>query len=354
MITEIIGSLKQSVYLGNSLFQYILTALIFMGGIIAITLIRRVALTKFAGMVDKSSLYNNFIIDSTKKYLMPLAHFLLFYICFTHLKLTAKLYSLSKAAILLLAVFFSIGFLISLVRFWLYNFWTKKGDNVSARKNLSSVILTILKLVLWLIGFLLFLDNIGIKVSAFIAGLGVGGIAIAFAAQAVLQDIFSYFSIFFDNPFQLGDLIAVGEIQGTVEHIGIKTTRIRSVTGEQIVISNTSLIGSRLHNFKRMKERRAVMTLDVTYNTDFEKLKEIPSIIKHIVEETNNTKFGRCHFVQFGDSSLKFEIVYHVLSSDYSLFRDIQQNINLNIKKTFDEKKIEFAFPSQSIYIEKS
>jgi len=353
MIAEIISASKQSVYLGNSLFHYILSFLVFIGGIIVITLIRRVILVRFARMIDESSLYNNLIIDSTRKHLMPLAHFLLFYICFTHLKLNPKVYSFSKAAMLLLAVFFSIRFFLSLVRFWLHNFWAEKSDDANARKNLSIVIMTILRLVLWLIGFLLFLDNIGIKVSAFIAGLGIGGIAIAFAAQAVLQDIFSYFSIFFDNPFQLNDLIAVGEIQGTVEHIGIKTTRIRSVTGEQIVISNSSLIGSKLHNFRRMDERRAIINLDVTYSTGFEKLKEIPSIIKNIVEETNGTRFGRCHFVQFADSSLKFEVVYHVLSNDYALFRDIQQSINLNIKKTFDEKKIEFAFPSQSIYIEK-
>ena len=354
MIAEAIDILKQNVYLGNSLFQYSVFLLTFLGGLIAITLVRRIALARLVRMAEKSSFsYNSVIIDSTKKYLMPLAHFLLFYVCFIQLKLPPKLYSFCNATSLLLTVFFSIRFFLSFVHFWLYNSWAEKGDNVNARKHLSAVVITILKASLWLIGLLLFLDNIGIKVSAFIAGLGVGGIAIAFAAQAVLKDIFSYFSIFFDNPFQLGDLIAVDNIQGTVEHIGIKTTRIRSVTGEQIVISNTALIGSKLHNFKRMDERRAVMTLDVTYNTEFEKLKEIPSIIKSIVEETSGTRFGRCHFVQFSDSSLKFEVVYHVLSSDYGVFRDIQQSINLNVKKTFDEKKIEFAFPSQSIYIEK-
>jgi len=354
MIAEAIDVLKQNVYLGNSLFKYGITSFAFIGGIIAIILVRRIALARLLRMAEKLSFScNNVIIDSTKKYLMPLACFLLFYICFTQLKLNPKLYSFCNAAMLLLAVFFSIRFFLSFVSFWLYNSWAGKGDNANARKHLSAVVITILKVVLWLIGFLLFLDNIGIKVSAFIAGLGVGGIAIAFAAQAVLKDIFSYFSIFFDNPFQLDDLIAVDNIQGTVEHIGIKTTRIRSITGEQIVISNTMLIGSRLHNFKRMNERRVVMNLDVTYNTEFEKLKEIPSIIKAIVEETNVARFGRCHFVQFADSSLKFEAVYHVLSNDYGLFRDIQQNINLNVKKAFDEKKIEFAFPSQSIYMEK-
>ncbi|MCL1911847.1 MAG: mechanosensitive ion channel family protein [Leptospirales bacterium] len=354
MIAEVIGVLKQHVYLGNSLFKYSVVLLAFLGGLIAVTIMRRIILVKLARLAEKTtSLYDDVIVDSTKKYLIPLSHFLLFYICFTQLKLNPKLYGFCKAAILLVTVFFCIRFFLSFVRFWLYNFWAGKGENVSARKNLSSAIMTILKVVLWLIGLLLFLDNIGVKVSAFIAGLGVGGIAIAFAAQAVLQDVFSYFSIFFDNPFQLGDLISVGDIQGTVEHIGIKTTRIRSVTGEQIVISNSALIGSKLHNFKRMNERRAVMNLDVTYSTEFEKLKEIPSIIKNIVEETKGTRFGRCHFVQFADSSLKFEAAYYVLSNDYALFRDIQQNVNLNVKKIFDEKGIEFAFPSQSVYIEK-
>ncbi|MCL2026349.1 MAG: mechanosensitive ion channel family protein [Leptospirales bacterium] len=352
-MAEITGILKQHIYLGNSLYQYIMSTLVFIGGLLVITLVRRIALARIAHALDKSSIYNNLIIDSTKKYLIPMAHFLLFYFCFIHLRLNPELYKFSKAAMLLLTVFFSIRFFLSFARFWLNNFWIEKGDNTIARKNLSATILTILNLALWLIGFLLFLDNIGVKVSAFIAGLGIGGIAIAFAAQAVLQDIFSYFSISFDNPFQLGDLIAVGDVQGTVEHIGIKTTRIRSVTGEQIVISNTALIGSRLHNFGRMNERRVMINFDVTYNTEFEKLKEIPSIVKNIVEETRGARFGRCHFVQFADSSLKFETVYHVLSGDHTLFRDIQQSINLNVKKIFDEKKIEFAFPTQSIYIEK-
>ena len=353
MITEITDFLKQHIYLGNSLYKYILSVLVFIGGLTVITLVRRFALARIARMLDETSVYNNLIIDSAKKHLIPLAHFLLFYFCFIYLELKPELYKFSKAAMLLLTVFFSIRFFLSFVRFWLYNFWAERGDNTSARKSLSATILTLLNMALWFIGFLLFLDNIGVKVSAFIAGLGIGGIAIAFAAQAVLQDIFSYFSISFDNPFQLGDLIAVGDVQGTVEHIGIKTTRIRSVTGEQIVISNTALIGSKLHNFGRMNERRVVMDFDVTYNTEFEKLKEIPSIVKNIVEETSDVRFGRCHFVQFADSSLKFETVYHVLSSDHTLFRDIQQSINLNVKKVFDEKKIEFAFPTQSIYIEK-
>ena len=354
MIAEVINFLKQHVYLGNSLFQYSVSLLVFLGWLIVITIMRRIILVKIAHITEKTtSLYDEVIVNSIRKYAIPFSHFLLFYICFTQLKLSPKLYGFCKAAILLLGIFFSIRFFLSFVRFWLDNTWSKKGDNVSARKNLSSVIMTILKVVLWLIGLLLFLDNMGVKISTFLAGLGVGGIAIAFAAQAVLQDIFSYFSIFLDSPFQLGDLITVGDIQGIVEHIGIKTTRIRSVTGEQIVISNTSLISSRLHNFKRMKERRAMINLGVTYNTEFEKLKEIPSIIKNIVDETEGARFGRCHFVQFADSSLNFEIIYYALTNDYTLFRDIQQNINLNIKKIFNEKKIEFAFPSQSIYIEK-
>ena len=354
MIADTIYLLKETVYLGNSLFQYSVSLLTFLGWLIVITLARLVVLAKLIHITEKTeSIYDEAIVKSINKYLMPLAHFVILYVCITQLTLNPKFYALCKALIMLLTVLFVIRFILSLVHFWMDNSWAMKGENINARKNLTSAIMTILKVVLWIIGLLLFLDNMGVKISTFLAGLGVGGIAIAFAAQAILQDIFSYFSIFLDSPFQLGDLITVGDVQGTVEHIGIKTTRIRSVTGEQIVMSNTSLISSRLHNFKRMEERRAVMSFGVTYSTEFEKLKEIPSIIKNIIDETDNARFGRCHFIQFADSSLDFEIIYYALTRDYTLFRDIQQNINLGIKKIFDEKKIEFAFPSQSIYLEK-
>ncbi|PIX14798.1 MAG: mechanosensitive ion channel protein MscS, partial [Elusimicrobia bacterium CG_4_8_14_3_um_filter_50_9] len=198
-----------------------------------------------------------------------------------------------------------------------------------------------------------FLDNIGIKISAVIAGLGIGGIAIALAAQAVLGDLFSYFSIFFDRPFEVGDFIIIGEFMGTVEYIGMKTTRIRSLGGEQMIFSNSDLTNSRVKNYKRMTQRRVVFKLGVTYQTSVEKLKIIPDIVKKAVEDAGNTVFDRSHFLSFGDFSLNFESVYYVKSGDYNQYMDAQQKINLALKKEFEERMIDFAYPTQLVYISK-
>jgi small-conductance mechanosensitive channel len=197
------------------------------------------------------------------------------------------------------------------------------------------------------------MDNLGFEISAVIAGLGIGGIAVALAAQAVLGDLFSYFSILFDKPFELGDFVIVDGHMGTIEHIGIKTTRIRSLGGEQLIFSNTDLTGSRLRNYKRMEQRRIVFKLGVTYQTPIEKLKGIPSVIKNIITNIEETRFDRAHFSGFGDFSLDFEVVYHVLTGDYNRYMDTQQDINLQIAEEFERQGIEFAYPTQTLFLEK-
>ncbi len=198
------------------------------------------------------------------------------------------------------------------------------------------------------------LDNLGFKISAVIAGLGIGGIAVALAAQAILGDLFSYFAILFDRPFEVGDFIILGEYLGTIEHIGIKTTRIRSLSGEQLVFSNTDLTSSRLRNYKRMGKRRVVFKLGVTYQTTLKQLKTIPGIIENIIKGVKDTTFDRVHFSSYGDFSLIFEVVYYVMSRDYNKYMDIQQVINFAIKKEFEAGGIEFAYPTQTLYLTKT
>lgn len=207
------------------------------------------------------------------------------------------------------------------------------------------------KMTLYAIILLLILDNLGIEVTPLIAGLGVGGIAVALAAQNILGDIFSSMSIVLDKPFVLGDLISVGGLTGTVENIGLKTTRVRALSGEQLVFSNSDLLGSRLQNFKRMRERRIVFTIGVTYDTPVEKLKRIPEWITGIVESQQSARLDRAHFAKFGDFALLFEVVYFVLSSDYRLYMNIQQAINLQLMERFAAEQIEFAFPTQTLHL---
>lgn len=205
------------------------------------------------------------------------------------------------------------------------------------------------KIVLWAIVILLALDNVGVNVTGLIAGLGIGGIAIALALQKILSDLFSSLSIVFDKPFVNGDFLIVDDYMGSVEHIGLKTTRFRSLSGEQLVFSNSDLLNSRIRNYGRMFERRIVFTIGVTYQTPRDKLATIPKIIRTAIESQQNTRFDRAHFMKFGDYALVFETVYFVLSPDYNQYMDIQQNMYFAIHEQFEANDIEFAYPTQTL-----
>jgi small-conductance mechanosensitive channel len=207
------------------------------------------------------------------------------------------------------------------------------------------------KLLLWSVALLLFLENIGFDVSALIAGLGVGGIAVALAAQSILGDLFASLSILFDKPFVVGDFIIVDDLLGTVEKVGLKSTRVRSLFGEQLVFSNNDLLASRIKNYKRMEERRIVFTLGVTYQTSAEKLESIPGMIKETIDRQEQVRFDRSHFKGYGDFALLFETVYWVTEPDYNLYMDIQQKINLELFFRFEAEGIEFAYPTQTIHL---
>ncbi|MBF0208144.1 MAG: mechanosensitive ion channel family protein [Oligoflexia bacterium] len=200
--------------------------------------------------------------------------------------------------------------------------------------------LSLLKIIIWFFALLFLLDNFGVKISAVMAGLGVGGVAIALASQTFLGDLFNYFAIIFDRPFEVDDFIVAESIAGTVESIGIKTTKVRSINGELLIISNSDLSKKIVQNYKRMVSRRVLFKIGVTYDTPVEKLEAIPGIVKNIVIAIFNTKFDRCHFASYGDFSLIFETVYFVLNNDYNVHMDIQQQIKLEIA---------FAFPTSTI-----
>ena len=228
----------------------------------------------------------------------------------------------------------------------------KLESNAAAVTTLSSVGF-VLKTLLWFILLLVALDTYGINVTALVAGLGISGIAVALAVQNLLGDLFASFVIVFDKPFVIGDFIIVGDFLGTVEYVGLKTTRIRSLSGEQLVISNGDLLRSRIRNFKRMYERRVVFTIGVLYQTAYEHLIEIPKMIQSIIESQSPVRFDRAHFKEYGAYSLNFEIVYWIQNPDYNVYMDIQQAINLSIFKQFKEKGIEFAYPTQTLFVQK-
>lgn len=229
-----------------------------------------------------------------------------------------------------------------------------KNDG-EAEKNQTAIhgIRIIVGIALWAVGLLLILSNFGFNITTLVASLGIGGIAIAFALQNILSDLFSSFAIYFDQPFKIGDYVMLGTDSGTIKKIGLKTTRIQTLQGEELVVSNAELTSTRIKNFKRMKNRRISFPFGVVYGTPSAKLGKIPKIVEGIITKEKLADFDRCHFNTFGDFSLNFTTVYHVKSREYSEYMDTQQSINLAIKEAFEREKIEMAFPTQTVYLEK-
>jgi small-conductance mechanosensitive channel len=332
---------------------YLIALATFVIGMIIIYIFKRIILHRLRIWSEKTETQiDDLIIGGIKKSLVPLLYFGAFYVGITILTLPPKVIRIIEIISLFLLTFFVIRFISSSIMFSLVYFLKKQSRGEEKVRQLRGMTVLI-NIMIWTIGILFLMDNLGFDISAVIAGLGIGGIAIALAAQTILGDLFSYFVIFFDRPFEIGDFITVADKVGTVEHTGIKTTRLRSLTGEQLVFSNTDLTNSRIHNYKKMERRRALFKIGVVYQTPVEKLAEISTLVKEIIEKQPDTIFDRGHFASYGDFSLHFEFVYFVIGSDYVKYMDTQQRINLEIYREFEKRGIEFAYPTQTLFINK-
>jgi small-conductance mechanosensitive channel len=337
---------------GNIWLKLLVFALILVIGFVLIFIIKKIYGSLIKKEKEKKSAIFQFFDVAFDKTIIPLLYIGIFYVAFSYLNLGAKVDRYVQIIFVILATFFGLKFFVNLISFFIEIYFIGKEKDASKVKNLKSILI-IIKVVIWGLGFILILDNLGYKVSTVLAGLGIGGIAVALAAQTIFGDLFSYFIIIFDKPFEVGDFIIVGDLSGTVETLGLKTTRLRSLSGEELILSNSDLTNSRVKNYKRMYNRRAVFSIGVTYDTPFEKLKQIPEIIKKIIMSIKDTKFDRAHFFQYGDFSLIYETVYYVVGSDYNKYMDIQQEINFRIKEEFANLNIEFAYPTQTLYVHK-
>ena len=237
------------------------------------------------------------------------------------------------------------------VGFWVkYYSMNRTASNDRASVTMITAIGVAAKVMLWTLVVLGALEwAFGLHVTTLITGLGIGGIAIALAVQNILGDVLASLSIVFDKPFDVGDTIGVGDVTGTVEHIGLKTTRVRSVSGEQVVIGNADLLKSRLHNFKRMYQRRVMFRLEMAFDTPPDALQRLPAIVEEIITAQSPVKFDRCHIAGFGDASVRVEAVYYVLDPDYKRYMDIQQAINLEVLRRFATEKVQFALPTRTV-----
>lgn len=339
-------------FLGNTVESWAIAAGIIAGGIILAKIFQAVVVRRLQKLSEKTSTdLDDFAVALIRKAGMPLAYIFAVYIGLGYLTLPVKAAHVIQVAFTIAVVFFVVRAINSSIRYVFYSYLGKDMPEVQKRREVRGILI-IIQSVVWVVAIVFLVDNLGYDISTIIAGLGIGGIAIALASQAILGDLFSYVVIFFDKPFEPGDFIIVDDKIGLVEYIGIKTTRIKAISGEQIIFSNTDLTNSRVHNYKRMLERRVLFSIGVTYNTPSEKLKKIPAMIKQIIEGVNNTRFDRAHFQGFGNFSLNFEIVFFVLSPDYNLYMDTQQAINLQLAEQFEKEGIEFAFPTQTLYIQ--
>ena len=343
----------EQVYMGNRLFDYIaaFSALIF--GLLFVKIIIRSIVRRLKKLAEKTSTkFDDFVIKILEKIGLPVLYISCFYLSAKMLKIPSEADALINVLEMVVITFFSAHVVVLFANWSINSYLAKKQHDPTVVRSLDGM-LWVVKLLIWTLAVIILLDNLGYKVSTLIAGLGIGGIAVAIAAQALLRDFFSYFSIVFDHPFKIGDFIIIGDFMGTVEYIGIKTTRIRSLGGELVIFSNTDLTDSRVRNYRLMEKRRVLFHIGVTYQTPLNKLKETPKIIEQAIKNAKDVAFDRAHFFSYGDFSLIFEVVYFVLSPDYNKYMDIQQEINFRIKEEFEKQGIEFAYLTQTLFVTK-
>ncbi len=337
--------------LDNSFRDWGITIGIIILAILVLRIVRTVFLGRLKAIAAKTS--NNiddFFVELIQFNVMPLLYIIAIYIGLKNITFPQVGNKVMYVAIMVVITFFVVKFITSFIAFAFKQALSRKEPDATREKQAKGILI-ILQIIIWLIGILFLVDNLGYDITTLVAGLGIGGIAIALAAQTILGDLFSYMVIFFDKPFEIGDFIIVGDKKGTVEYIGIKTTRLKSLGGEQLIFSNTDLTNSRVHNYKRMEERRIVFTFGVIYSTPSEKLQKITAMVKDIITGIEDVRFDRVHFKEFGDFSLNFEAVYYVLSPDFNVYMDKQQIINLAMFEQFEKEEIEFAFPTQTLYV---
>ncbi|HKX59198.1 MAG TPA: mechanosensitive ion channel family protein [Steroidobacteraceae bacterium] len=346
MTLESLRDLGQTVYYGNTIAAWAKAVTLFVLWFTVLPLARAFIARRIRKHVADRPvgfllLLRSLIDATTRIFMLAVAT----YLAMRWLDVPPKVDRFVTTAILV-ALWWQVGhWLSALVR---HIVDTRRSRDVSGADGGAS--LNILRfvgiLVAWILAFLMLLTNLGIKIGPLVAGLGIGGIAIALAVQNVLGDLFASLSIALDKPFRVGDALAVGDEKGTVEYIGIKSTRLRSNSGELIVISNSDLLKSRVRNYTRLTERRAELALRIAYETPHELIAELPRIIEAAISAQPKVRFERAHFSRYGDYALLFEATYVVESSDYIEFMDAQQAINLRLLDEFGRRGIMLAYPT--------
>ncbi|HSG49265.1 MAG TPA: mechanosensitive ion channel family protein [Longimicrobiales bacterium] len=343
-------------FFGNTLLQWVSSLGLAVVATVALRVVLRIVVGRIKALASRTA---NDLDDLAVELLEKTKTLLIFLIA---IYLGARPLSLSEGVedglelVLHAGIILQMGFWgMGLINYFVSHYKRAQLEEDPGFATALGAMAFVARAALWSVLVLTFLkSSLGVDITALVASLGIGGIAVALALQNVFSDLLASLSIVLDKPFVIGDFIVVGDMAGTVEHVGLKTTRIRSLSGEQLVFSNSDLLGSRIRNYKRMNERRVVFEVGVVYGTPKEKLEAIPGMIREAVEGQENTRFDRSNFKSFGPSSLDFETVYFMQVPDYNAYMDTQEAINLAIYGRFEEEGLEFAFPTQTLFLEKA
>jgi small-conductance mechanosensitive channel len=345
-------SFWQQVYWGNTILAYVIAA----AGLVLAWIVIRIVKKIFVSQVEKftqktSNKYDDLLTSLIEKFVIPWLFIFANYSIIQQLNLHPRLDKVLDGAMAFVTMYFAVRLVNFMIQVLISGYMRRRGESEERIRHLSGMLIVV-KGFVWVIGLLTLARNFGFDVSTLLASLGVGGIAIALASQAILGDLFSYLVIFFDKPFEIGDAVTLSnDVTGTIEYIGIKTTRIRSVSGEQLVISNTNMTNSTIRNWKRMEQRRVAFKVGVIYSTDYNLLQRIPAMIKEIILEQEKIRFDRAHLQEYGTYSINFEIIYFITEADYNLFMDTHQAVLFRIHEEFAKSGIGFAIPSQTVFI---
>lgn len=317
----------ESVVAGNTTRGYGWAAVFFVVLVGLFWLLQKVVLWRVRRLTDKTATdIDDTLVRLIEKIRPPVFMVVALWVAVRTLTLTPLLRAIVDGATVAVLVYQTVITLQTLI-----NFVIGRRLRRSAHESALLIVNKISAVVLWSVGILFVLSNFGINVTSLVAGLGIGGIAIALAAQNILGDLFSALAIYLDKPFAVGDFIITGDVMGQVTHVGIKTTRLRALSGEEIVLPNRDVTAARIRNLRRMRQRRVVFELGVAADTPAEVLRTIPDLIKKGVERVENTRFSAANLVKLDSSRFVFEVVYHVTDPDFDIYRGVQEKIVLEI-----------------------
>ncbi|HPN87844.1 MAG TPA: mechanosensitive ion channel family protein [Candidatus Omnitrophota bacterium] len=354
MMDKITNFFKISIF-NNSIGDYLLAFIIFWGILSFFIIAKKILLVHLKKIALKTvNDLDDFIVEMLSRIGFPVLVVVSLSLSSHFLVLTESWRSVVRYALVIVLTIQAMVLAQELMRYLVTKAYQKKLKTQDASiESMVRSIMNVLRWIIWALGSVFILDNLGVNISALMAGIGIGGVAVAMASQAILGDVFSALSIFLDKPFEIGDFVIIDDFRGTIEYIGVKTTRIRSLSGEQLIFANSDLTKSRIKNYKRMDSRRAVFQFGIVYQTPVEKVKKAKEIVKDIFGTMAGVRLDRVHFQSFGDFSLIYEVVYYVLAPDYNTYMDKQEYINLSLMEAFQKEGISFAYPTQTLYVRK-